>query len=172
MRAIDSLAFVGLLASIVACAACDSTSIGNNGGGGTTSGSTGGSTGTGSSSATTTGAGGNCAHTGDATAWAGYTAGPITCQKNSDCCVIVNGCISAAQVVAAADKDKAKAAWPYCTDLCNACIPPAVVVGCVDGECTGTTVDLADAAADLMQDHCGEDGPVLPKGILHFSCGG
>jgi hypothetical protein len=155
------------LAILALTAACSSSGGGSGGGGATTATTTGTTTAT-----TTTGAGGNCAHAGDATAWAGYTAGPIACQKNSDCCVIINDCISAAQVVGAADKDKAKAAWPYCTDYCNDCIPPAVVVGCDNGVCTGTKVDFADASNDLMQDHCGVDGPTIPTGLLHFSCGG
>ena len=109
---------------------------------------------------------------GDQTAWAMLTAGPIACTKNSDCCVIVNGCYSQTQVVAAANKDEAKAAWPTCDDRCNACIPPPTEVGCNNGACTGKVVDFADAAPGLMQDHCGVDGPVILVGGLHFGCGG
>ena len=116
------------------------------------------------------GEGGRC-H-GDATAWATLTQGPIACVKNSDCCVIVNGCTSEAQVVAAEHVAAAKAAWPTCDDACNRCIPPPTAVGCRDGACTGTVVDLADASPALMADHCGVDGPPVLIGGVHFGCGG
>jgi hypothetical protein len=134
------------------------------------SGSTGGSgeggtTGTGSTTSTT-----EC-H-GDQASWDSLTAGPFTCTHNSDCCVIVNGCINAAQVVSAANKNAAEAAWPYCENECTACIPPAIVVGCNNGVCTGTEIDFPDASTDLLSDHCGVDGPAVTLGKLSFTCGG
>ena len=120
---------------------------------------------------TTTGAGGSC-H-GDDTQWKALTTGPVACQKNSDCCVIVNGCISAAQIVAEKDVAAAKGAWPYCDSECNNCIPPAIVVACNAGACTGKLVDFADGGADLIQDHCGVDPTVITEtSKLLFTCGG
>lgn len=117
------------------------------------------------------GAGGGCQ--GDQAEWAKLTAGPIACTKNSDCCVIINGCISAAQIVGAADEAAAKVAWPTCQSQCNDCIPPAIEVGCKDGECAGTVVDFQDASSDLKQDHCGVDATVVvDKSKLLFGCGG
>lgn len=137
---------------------------GGQGGASTTTSGTAGATGTG-------GSGGAC-H-GDAATWATLTAGPIACTQNSDCCVIINGCYSQSQIVSATNQAAAKEAWPYCENMCNDCIPPAVVVGCENGQCAGKVVDYADAAADLMMDHCGVDPQVgLSSVNLHFGCGG
>lgn len=61
---------------------------------------------------------------GDAATWASLTTGPLPCTENSDCCVVVNGCLSQSQIVAASSQAEAKAAWPYCDSECNLCIPP------------------------------------------------
>jgi hypothetical protein len=131
-----------------------------------------GSSGSGGGTTTTTGAGGTGCHGDDAT-WQALTAAAIPCQKNSDCCVVVNGCLSESQVVAAATKDQAKAAWPYCEAQCNACIPPAIEVVCDQGSCAGREVDLVDAGPALLADHCGDDAAdATTQGVVHFSCGG
>ncbi len=177
-------------ASVLVLAACDSpatdggTTQGTTassttttaGAGGATTGaggatSAGGSGSGGSGGATTsTGAGGACQ--GDEATWKKLTGGPFACTKNSDCCVIINSCINAAQIVAAKDVAAAKAAWPTCDVGCNDCIPPAVEVGCNAGECAGKVVDLADASAETLQDHCGVDPTVLTAASkLLFSCG-
>jgi hypothetical protein len=117
-----------------------------------------------------TGAGGAC-H-GDDAAWAKLTTGPIACTKNSDCCVVVNGCISASQVVGAAAVAAAKDAWPYCDKDCNDCIPPPLEVACNAGACSARVVDMSDAGQDLFHDHCGVDPTVIAEVTkLHFSCG-
>jgi hypothetical protein len=154
----------GLL-GVVAVACSSSTSSGTGGhGGATTSGTTTSHTGG-------SGAGGGC-H-GDATSWAALTQGPIACTQNADCCVVVNGCLSESQIVAAGTKDQAKAAWPYCDSMCNNCIPPAIDVACSNGTCVGTVVPFQDAGSDLLMDHCGVNPLVgTPSAKLHFSCGG
>jgi hypothetical protein len=164
--------------------ACSSSSggTGATGGGGAGTGGSGASTNTGTGAVGGTGTGGVGGTTtttttttttcfGDQTTWDGLTAGPISCTKNSDCCVIVNGCLSQTQVVSAADKDAAKAAWAYCESECNNCVPPPTQVGCNNGVCTGQVVDFADASAELMEDHCGVDGLEIPVGGLKFGCG-
>jgi hypothetical protein len=165
-----------LLATVIAaCSSSTSSSTSTttsttSGSGGQGGGST---TGTGGSSTTTGtgGVGGGC-H-GDATSWATLTAAPVACTKNSDCCVIINGCLSQAQIVSATNEAAAKGAWPYCDSMCNDCIPPAVVVGCDNGECAGKVVDFSDASPDLLMDHCGVDPQVgLSNVKLHFGCGG
>lgn len=153
--------------SALLIAACDSSTGGGGGAGGT---STSSSSSSSTSSSTSSGVAGGCL--GDATVWAELTTGPITCSANADCCVIVNGCTNEAQIVAAADKTAAKAAWPYCDDLCTSCIPPAVEVRCDDGVCAGTVIPFPDASTDLLQDHCGVDAPItVTPGKLHFGCG-
>ncbi|MFO0757832.1 MAG: hypothetical protein U0359_15155 [Byssovorax sp.] len=170
-----------LLATLVAAffAACSSSSSGSSSTTTTTSattgaggGSGGGSTTAGTGGGTGTGGGMGDCH-GDATQWAALTQGPIACTKNSDCCVLVNGCYSQAQIVSAANEAAAKDAWPYCDSMCNDCIPPAIVVGCDNGTCAGKEVDFSDASPDLLMDHCGEDPQVgLSSVKLHFGCGG
>jgi len=141
----------GLIGALAA--ACGSS---GNGGGGT--------------AGNTTGTGGAC-H-GDSSVWTVLTQGPIACTQNSDCCVIVNGCLSQSQIVAATNKDQAKAAWPYCDSMCNACIPPAVEVGCQGGTCVGQVVPVPDASTDLLMDHCGAVPVGGTASKLLFSCGG
>jgi hypothetical protein len=141
-----------------------SSGAGGHGGSGGHSGHGGATTGTG-------GSGGAC-H-GDAASWAALTQAPVACTSNADCCVIINGCLSEAQVVSADNQAAAKTAWPYCESLCNDCIPPAIVVGCENGECAAKVVDFADASPDLLMDHCGVDPVVgLSSVKLHFGCGG
>lgn len=155
MNITTRLATFALLAVAALLAACGSGTGGS--GGGTT---------------TTTGLGGSGCHGNDAS-WKSFTEAAIPCQKNSDCCVIVNTCLSESQVVAAATKEQAKAAWPYCDAECNLCIPPAIEVVCDQGSCAGRQVDFADAGPGLMTDHCGEDAAdPTTQGVVHFSCGG
>jgi hypothetical protein len=155
LRSSPLLALAGVAAVAVAC----SSSEGGTGGGGSAS-----------TSSSSGNAGGSC-H-GDATVWAQVTAGPVACTTNSDCCVVINQCVNEAQIVSATNKTKASAAMDTCGP-CTACIPPAIQVGCDNGVCVGTVVDMSDAGPDLMQDHCGVDTPIgFTPGKLAFSCGG
>lgn len=159
------------LLGATACSSSTSGGTGGNGGGGTTTGHGGHGGGASTSSSTSSSSGDTC-H-GDAATWMPLTTGPIACTSNADCCVIINGCLSQAQIVSAASKDQAKAAWPYCDSMCNDCIPPAIEVGCENGTCVGTVVDFADASTDLLMDHCGVNTPIgATPGKLHFGCGG
>ena len=89
--------------------------------------------------------------------------------------LIMSGCLSQAQVVGAARKDEASAAWPHCDLECVDCIAPAIEVGCVAGMCRGRVVTGAPPDSLLRQDHCGDDVKFVefsgPSG-LHFGCGG
>jgi hypothetical protein len=122
------------------------------------------------------GAGGGAACHGDEAAWMTATAEPIPCQKNSDCCVIVNSCVNEAQVVAAGKASAAKAAWPYCDADCTDCIPPSVMVECsAEKKCVGYKVPESDnPPPELSQDHCGVDAPplMMMNPALTFTCGG
>jgi hypothetical protein len=165
----------GALALALFTAACTSDhNLGHQGSGGMTGG--GGATSSASGATSTTssgqaGTGGGC-H-GDATSFATLTKGPIACTTNSDCCVVVNGCLSESQIVSATDEAQASAAWPYCDSQCNDCIPPPIQVGCDNGVCAGVVVEIPDASPDLFMNHCGVDTPVgAAKDKLHFACGG
>ena len=85
----------------------------------------------------------------------------------------MNDCTNAGEIVSAANKAAAKAAWPYCESQCTGCIAPAVEVFCSNGVCAGSSADiLADGSTALMQDHCGVDGPAgKPESALCFGCG-
>jgi hypothetical protein len=122
------------------------------------------------------GAGGGVACYGDSAAWTAVTAEPVTCSKNSDCCVVVNSCLNAAHVFTAANTGKASASWPYCDNQCTDCIPPAVKVECSsEKKCVGYKVPLSDnPPPELSQDHCGVDEPpiMMMNPGLAFTCGG
>lgn len=97
---------------------------------------------------------------------------PQACTKNSDCCVVLNGCVNEAQVVHASNKDAAKAAWPYCDNNCTDCIPPLVTVYCLEGTCVGRA---EEPTGDFPEDHCGVDEEPGTGGGNpgeHFTCGG
>jgi hypothetical protein len=165
-------ASVGLLGGLgLFVLACSSSTTSGGGGNGGTGGHAASSSSSTSSSTSSSGAGGGCQ--GNQASWDALTAAPIACTSNSDCCVIVNGCLSQAQIVAATKKTEAAAAWPYCESMCNDCIPPAIQVGCDNGTCVGTVVGFPDASPDLLMDHCGVDTPIgFTPGKLHFGCGG
>ena len=113
------------------------------------------------------GHGGASCH-GDATAWTELTQTPIACTKNSDCCVVINFCLSEAQVVHSSNTTAAKDAWPYCDSDCNDCIPPTIDVFCQDNHCVG--VERPDGEPT---EHCGIDEMPGTGGTTgeHFGCG-
>lgn len=158
---------------------CSDDTSGTGGGGGTTTTSTSTSTSTaagggGAGQGGQGGHGGAAGCHGDQAAWDAIEKANITCQKSSDCCVVVNGCTNEAQVVGAGDFDAAQTAWPYCDNDCTDCIPPDVVVECSGGKCVGYIAPEGDGGIGVGTSHCGEDGPSLglsgPK--LAFTCGG
>jgi hypothetical protein len=157
------------LTTLLALGACNESSVSGIGGGTTTT-----STSTNSTSSTGgEGTGASC--NGDAAKWAAITAGPFTCTKSSDCCVVVNACLSQAQIVLATDFAAAQTDWPTCESQCNGCIPPAVEVGCVNGECVGEVVDAGTTPdASIYQSHCGMDAVTVgsPASTHTFGCGG
>jgi hypothetical protein len=83
-----------------------------------------------------------------------YTSAPpsdIPCSVDTDCCVVTDGCRSAAYVVHAGDTVQ----MPQ--TACNACIGPAVQVWCKNGTCQSGELKNMDlnAAASFRLDHCG-----------------
>ncbi len=177
-RSLVSLVLVGAVGATVPLA-CG----GDDGGGGTTSGTTGSTTtstgGTGGAGGAGGGAGGSGGDAcfGDAAVWATIPKmGPFPCTKNSDCCVVVNDCLAEAQVVGAADYEKAQSSWPYCpADGCANCIAPYVDVQCSGEECVGyIPPENPGMPPPAGTNHCGEDAapPLVGVGKLQFTCGG
>jgi hypothetical protein len=112
---------------------------------------------------------------GDAGAWQQLIAAAAPCQSGAECCVIVNPCLSQAQIVSAAQHDEASAVWPSCDVACVDCIAPAIEVACLAGTCVGRVVEGEPAASELRQGHCGSDMKVVDfpgKTGVHFGCGG
>jgi hypothetical protein len=170
--------------ALVALAGCDikQEEIGNDPPGSGTSGSAPGSGGAGAAGGGSgqggdggrvgnggAGSGGATCH-GDVAAWEAATQAPIACTKNSDCCVVINLCVSEAQIVHASNADAAKAAWPYCDLDCKDCIPPEVSVFCHNSQCVGIA---GEPSGSLPMDHCGVDDEPGEGGGSgeHFSCG-
>jgi hypothetical protein len=172
--------------ALVACMSSDtatttsSSSSGGEGGAGGSSRfiSTGTTSGPGGASATSGGTGTpdtslHC--TGDKDAWEQLTAGPIACTSGEECCVIMNPCLSEAQIVAAGHEAEAHAAWPSCTVDCNDCVARAIEVACVSGSCLGRVILGEPWSSPLRKDHCGMASEFLHANggpmDVHFGCG-
>ena len=111
---------------------------------------------------------------GDKLAWEKLMSTPSPCVDDSDCCVIVNLCIAEAQVVAKSQSEEAPKLWPYCPSKCNDCIPPAVDVACVMGQCRGHIVLESKWDSLLRADHCSSENKIVPSvgtTATHFGCG-
>ncbi len=151
---------VGALALILAPSCTESDDdegVGGGGGaaGGTTSSSTGGTT-------SGDGGGGDSGCIGDQEAWDAIQKENISCTSNSDCCVVINSCLAAGQIVHVSDYEEAQQVWPYCDPVdCPMCILPSVDVACVDGVCAGETLDPTSGDG-MDESHCGvDDDPVM-----------
>jgi hypothetical protein len=88
---------------------------------------------------------------GDPEEWAAILSEPLTCTRNSDCCVAVNECLEQAIVVTAPNVDRAQTAWYSCFPGCNGCVRPSVSASCVNGQCVGHPDDGGS--------RCGVDEP-------------
>lgn len=99
-----------------------------------------------------------------------YARATVSCKIDSDCCVVVDGCINQALVVGVADKDKVASlvAQPDPAG-CTGCLLPAVQVTCSQGQCAGTLIDVytedsgitSAEVTQLTQSHCGSVAGVL-----------
>ena len=185
MRSIASLFVVlvgGWFLSPLACGGDDTGDAGGTTATNTTTGAmtsatgSGGAGGDGGAGGSDGGAGGG-ACLGDPGVWETIDkGGPIDCTKNSDCCVVINTCLAEAQVVSAADYEKAQTSWPYCPDSgCANCLAPYVDVRCSGDECVGyLPPENPGMPPPAATNHCGDDAapPMLGVGLLHFACGG
>lgn len=143
-----------------------SGSAGSQSGGANTEGGNSGNVGGAPAEAGMAGASGASCH-GDAKRWAGITADPAKCQTANDCCVVINGCLSEGQIVGVADFEAAQAAWPFCDEDCNDCIPPSVIVACDNGKCVGA---VDPDSPDDGTSHCGDTTPMGPEPSQTFTC--
>jgi hypothetical protein len=147
---------------VLTAAACGPVSLGNNGAadGGTADGGT---------SSTST-SGDKCT----TDRWDEVTAGPFTCAKNEDCCVVYDACQARAQIVKADDFGAARTAWPDCGQPCALCDLDPVRVSCLNGTCVGETVSPPEDYPELMVDHCGVTHVDVGTPSIHptFGCGG
>jgi len=138
--------------------------VGGGGAGTTSSGTTSSGTSTGTGGTGGTGGFGNppdeCTepdqYEGDPEVWDAIQKENIPCTENSDCCVVINGCLAEGQIVHASDYAKAQVAWPYCPYECLECLPPNIDVACVDGICVG---EEAEWTGEMVSgtSHCGVD---------------
>ncbi len=153
---------------LVASLSCDDGGAGSS----TATGGSGGA-GTGGTSSGTTTSTNEPGCYGDQAAWDQLQKTNIPCVKNSDCCVVMNGCLGAGQVVSVSDYPTAGDLWPYCDNECLLCMNPLIELECLDNECVGYDVPLSpDGGLENGQDHCGEDDvapPLLTPGLF-FSC--
>jgi len=148
-------------------------------------GGTGGQASTPSSSATAMGQGGGASIDagsidaaalsclGDPMKWKELTSIPGACQYDTDCCVIISPCLSEAQVVAEAQMEEALNVWPHCSGQCNDCVPPAIDVACIGGQCRGHMLIALKPDSPLRINHCGSNTKITPPvGMTdtHFAC--
>jgi hypothetical protein len=100
-----------------------------------------------------------------------YAKGDLSCTADTDCCVVIDGCLNEGLVVTAAEQAKVASllaefdqnamTHPSAGNECNGCIVPPVQVACVHGQCVGTMVDMFSpdgGVPDLTpfyKNHCG-----------------
>lgn len=92
-----------------------------------------------------------------------YARESIACTNDSECCVVIDGCLGQALVVAASDKEKVASLVAQDAGPCAGCGQPYVEVSCVNQKCTGAIVEFLrpDSGLDsetltlLRRDHCG-----------------
>ena len=113
---------------------------------------------------------------GDQAKWEMLTSGPLPCQGDPDCCVVINPCSSDAQVVTLENNEAAIKASPYCVGQCTDCVARPIEVACIMGMCRGRVAPSEDQVgydSPLRVDHCGGDSKLgMPMNIVgtHFDC--
>jgi hypothetical protein len=111
---------------------------------------------------------------GDEGAWEQLTAGPIACTSGQECCVIINPCLSEAQIVAAGHEAESHETWPSCAVECTDCAARAIEVACISGSCLGRVIFDEPWHSPLRKDHCGTASEFVkakggPTGV-HSGC--
>jgi hypothetical protein len=86
------------------------------------------------------------------------------CRDDSDCCISVDSCMATAYLYSRAPGAAPPKGGSPSTGGCLACIPPAVQVRCVSGQCYGEKQSGYSSA--LTNAHCGyvgsSDGGIYP----------
>jgi hypothetical protein len=98
------------------------------------------------------------AGTKDGSADAGADLSPATgfpCRTDSDCCITIDSCMARAYLYSQGPGAAAPPEIPVHApgDMCLACIPPAIQVRCVSGQCGGEKVQSYTSL--LLVGHCG-----------------
>lgn len=86
------------------------------------------------------------------------TAATVTsfpCRNDSDCCIAVDSCMAMAYLYSKGPNGSGPPTLPthQAGDPCLACIPPAVQVRCVSGQCAGEKI--SSYSSQLTSAHCG-----------------
>lgn len=77
------------------------------------------------------------------------------CRNDLDCCIVIDACLATAYLYSRGTGGAGPPTLPTHNpgDMCLACIPPAVQVHCVSGQCTGEK--LSTYSSQLTVGHCG-----------------
>lgn len=107
------------------------------------------------------------------------------CRRDSDCCIEIDTCMNVAYLYSKAPGAAPAPSIPPSTGWCTACIPPAIQVRCVSGQCIGERiatydspllfshcgpVALPDGGMTALADVMGDGGAAAPKSV--WTCGG
>ena len=79
------------------------------------------------------------------------------CRNDSDCCIAVDSCMAMAYLYSKGPGGAGPPTMPVHNpgDGCLPCIPPAVQVRCVAGQCTGEKLSTYSSSSSLTSAHCG-----------------
>ena len=94
------------------------------------------------------------------------TVTSFPCRNDSDCCIAVDSCMAMAYLYSKGPGGAGPPTLPVHNpgDGCLACIPPAVQVRCVSGQCVGEKISSYDS--QFTSAHCGTlaipDGGTYP----------
>jgi hypothetical protein len=84
------------------------------------------------------------------------------CRNDSDCCIAIDGCMAVAYLYSKAPGAAPPPDFSPHDGACLACIPPAIQVLCVSGQCRGTRVSAYSGS--ILSNHCGpvvlDAGPI------------
>lgn len=82
------------------------------------------------------------------------TPAGFPCRSDSDCCIKIDNCMNIAYLYSKAPGAAAPPPIPSPdAGVCTACIPPAIQVRCMSGQCIGERI--SGYPSSLLHDHCG-----------------
>jgi len=75
------------------------------------------------------------------------------CRNDGDCCIEIDSCMNVAYLYSKAPgAEPMPPIEPSSNGVCTACIPPAIQVSCVSGQCVGTKISTY--SGPLTRGHC------------------